>query len=530
MRKGNATVKRFVCLLLACAATAFSACSFALSVNDSSPVTSSSQQGESISQSQTDGSSEHSQENSSSSSQNSEEHTSAKEPDGTKTLLRVETDGIGHKIAYYSDGTREDLGRAVPIDFTPKAPATQYAYKQLAKTDNGNALCAFYEQLYAVNLAVFNGNEDITANDNGDFVVAEVEYASLGVTRAQALSVWKNFRIDYPEFFFLDSRIKHSDSILYLMTDGECALAENRRALWQGICDDVSACDSYINSITTETERALTIYEYLADTLSYAYEEDGKTPVEDLWAHSLAGVVKDKGVCETYTKAFDYYCGLFGLQSIAVVGGAGKTAAGFGGHAWNMVYLSGEWHTVDATWGDQDAVLWREWFGKNGADFKTTHIAQTPVEEWGINYLVSLPEIADYDLCPVKWRKNDGEGQMENTVDKALRKMTDEGGRYELILYPKTAVTEKSEMIVYPEGASFSYALPKVSALKIKGCSEKAESGYYFAKLTAKTPIALRCDLTMENVTLVVPSFADNKYAVIRQGLRSEIKIERKSV
>jgi len=59
------------------------------------------------------------------------------QPDADKLILREETDEIGHKIVYYTDGTFEDLGRVEAIDFSALPLEEQYAYSTLKRRRRG---------------------------------------------------------------------------------------------------------------------------------------------------------------------------------------------------------------------------------------------------------------------------------------------------------------------------------------------------------------------------------------------------------
>lgn len=60
-------------------------------------------------------------------------------------------------------------------------------------------------------------------------------------------------------------------------------------------------------------------------------------------------LVDGKGICLGYTRTFQLFMDLLGIECITVEGMAyGYTAD----HAWNQVRLDGEWYCVDVTWDD----------------------------------------------------------------------------------------------------------------------------------------------------------------------------------
>ena len=121
------------------------------------------------------------------------------EPDETKTVASEEIDSIGHKIVYYTDGTWEDLGRAVALKTASPAPETQYGYQYFYGLENGEGLCGFYTCLYDTYTGFHNGNEDVSANESGNYEVANVNFANYGISAEQAISVWKIFLAENPQ-------------------------------------------------------------------------------------------------------------------------------------------------------------------------------------------------------------------------------------------------------------------------------------------------------------------------------------------
>lgn len=62
-------------------------------------------------------------------------------------------------------------------------------------------------------------------------------------------------------------------------------------------------------------------------------------------------------VCDGMSKAYALMCNIEGIPCVRVAGEAGLSLRDAGGHAWNKVYVSGAWYTVDCTWGDSTSEL-----------------------------------------------------------------------------------------------------------------------------------------------------------------------------
>ena len=67
---------------------------------------------------------------------------------------------------------------------------------------------------------------------------------------------------------------------------------------------------------------------------------------------SYAVLCKNVGVCDGYTKAFQYLLNYRGIRSIFVWGNAYSGGGGSERHAWCLVENENDWYQCDVTWGD----------------------------------------------------------------------------------------------------------------------------------------------------------------------------------
>lgn len=410
-----------------------------------------------------------------------------------------------------------------PLTVSLKAPETKYGYQALAKDEDGEGLCAFYTETYDGLASFFLSDEDlvpVSAGNTQVYRIGEFDYGAHGLTQAMASSVLKTIRLDYPEFYWLDNTFYHGGSKLYLQVDAEYAMATARRKIESGLQTLVDECGAYLDGLTAQTEKALTIYDFVTATLTYAYEEDGVTPVADAWAHNLEGWTTGKGVCETYAEAYAWLCEIYAVPCITVVGVAGNSVDSMGGHAWNITGIDGKWYAVDATWGDQDKneFLFREWFGKDPTEFAQTHIADES-EDWGKNWQVELPALAEESLSPVYLIENDGEKTAYANPDYAFAQMRNAGSRYEMKLYPDSPVTADKGIRIYPKGAVFTTAkLPTVEKITLsakivwEGTGEDKKG--YMPELTAINEITIACTLALSEIKLTVPAVTGEAFVV----------------
>ena len=430
----------------------------------------------------------------------------ATDPDPEKVLDRTETDALGHKIAYYTDGTWEDLGRVEPLDFTPKAMTERLGYQTLGTEEKGAEKQDFYAKLFDAAMQLYQSDKDVAAEMVGEqscYILAKIDGEGI-LTNDEMQAVWRTMRQDCPEFYWFSTRIWMLGNELWACIDDEYADGERRAELRTKIELAALECDQYLNGKMSQTELAVSINDYLAANVTYAYEADGVTPSNAVWAHNIVGwAEQDFGVCETYAESYAYLCGLFGLDCWTVNGVAAQSGA-MSGHAWNILKLDGEWYNVDVTWNDgfensSPVFIDRQWFGKANAEFAASHVADTS-DGVGMQYQIDLPTLSQKELEPVLLSVDGGEAVMVVSIDKAFEKMTNEGGRYEITLYPDTAAQVQAGKAIYPQLASFTTAnLPNVAEISIVGEHYVInEAGSYIpATLQTAADVTLQSDVTL---------------------------------
>lgn len=116
----------------------------------------------------------------------------------------------------------------------------------------------------------------------------------------------------------------------------------------------------------TDYEKALAIFEYLVDRVSYDYDAFYSTSADSNNAcYYLEGIFEyNRAVCDGKSKAFVLLCRIEGIECVR---DWGSSLNGGAGHAWNYVKLDGNWYMVDTTAGDAGTTL----DGTNGDKIKT---------------------------------------------------------------------------------------------------------------------------------------------------------------
>lgn len=188
----------------------------------------------------------------------------------------------------------------------------------------------------------FRGIEGITCRYYEKIELVEMEVA---YNRYLTLSAYINNKLEgeiTSEILILDSTIDH---ILENITMDSMSLYQKERA----------------------------VHDYMVKTYEYdtkVKENDGKNI-----SRSFAGLLQNqKGVCSAYAELFDLFMMKIGVPSLTVIG----TVKDGGGHMWNMVYLSDNWHMVDVTWDDpvpdRPGKTRYNYFNISTEQLKETHI------------------------------------------------------------------------------------------------------------------------------------------------------------
>lgn len=153
---------------------------------------------------------------------------------------------------------------------------------------------------------------------------------------------------NHPELFFVNTSVRYSYSGGYIVRYSIAYRMpkEEIPALQEELEEEVDAAVAQIDGSLGDAEKALAVHDYLA--LHCEYDTDrlnnGTLPAV---SHSAYGALVNRmAVCDGYAGAFAYIMkDRFGVPCITV--SSSEMA-----HAWNMVYIGGQWYHVDVTWDD----------------------------------------------------------------------------------------------------------------------------------------------------------------------------------
>ena len=220
-----------------------------------------------------------------------------------------------------------------------------YGYEFLGAMDKGDARQSLYED---IDVKVKSFHISTYKDAPEDLVLASVDYASLGLSIDEAISVWKTYKDDNPLYYWLSNTTYVEDGGIVLMVEEAYAAAEVRENYNQLIDAKVQEYSAQLNDGANAYDIALAYHDAILYAVDYTYDENNE-PEDASWAHNVIGVFAEQGaVCEAYARTFQLLLNYSGIENVFVTGdGNGEE------HAWNLVRLDdGNWYWCDLTWDD----------------------------------------------------------------------------------------------------------------------------------------------------------------------------------
>ncbi len=383
------------------------------------------------------------------------------------------------------------------VDITPRMGNNSYGYYDLSRNTHGKSMQELYRKLYSACETFIKSGADVTEKD-GLFLIEAVELAELEITASEAVSVWKVFYCENPRYYWLSNTVSLVGSEMMLCVDEDYAKATSRAEHDSAIDEMALSLKSRLTDGMSQLDIALEIHDFILDRMNYAYEEDGKTPQDDIWAHNMTGCASyGLGVCESYAKTYQYLSLLNGLECLVVSGTAGED------HAWNVVKIDGVWYGVDCTWDETNTEeISYNCFGMSQSYLDESHKADSP-DVYGSGYLYELPAVSEENVQLVYlYKENEHIGAYRN-IDSAFEAMTDTNGNYEIKLhvYSMKGILLLGSPAI--EHRIYSSQTPHVNSLKISG-SMISLGGDYFksSHIFIKSDLSINSDMIFDDVAL----------------------------
>lgn len=384
------------------------------------------------------------------------------------------------------------------ISITPRPGNSVYGYNDLANNIHGKSMQELYYRLYAACEAFVNNREDVAAT-NGKYVIDRINLDYYVLTADDAIAAWKVFYMENPRYYWMANTLTLSGGMLEVCIDPAYAQGAYRASCDTAIDAMATECAGKITAGMDELKKALTIHDYIISRMNYAYESDGVTPEDAIWAHNMIGCAeKGKGVCESYAKTYQYLCRLNGLECLIVTGVNGEN------HGWNVVKIGGKWYGVDCTFDETNTdKISYNCFGMPVERMNSEYTADSPSGK-GIKYLYQLPELATQGIELVDLYKAGSFVGTYANIDAAFAVMTDVNGEYEIRLY---SYEVRGPLLLGTAAVEYHITgtdTPHVKHLTIRGNSIDLENDFYTRNsVYIDTALSLRSNMTIYDLNLV---------------------------
>jgi hypothetical protein len=238
----------------------------------------------------------------------------------------------------------------------PTRYASDYYYNYLATLENGENLRSFY-RLMDASLTEFHSSKAAAqsvevSGGKTHYYAAKLNFTYFGLTLEEAASVRTLYHYDHPLYYWISNVYVYSSKDIYICVDPDYTTGAARAATNTMIYEGIASIAEGLTAEASAYNIALAYYERLLTKADYAYENDGETPQDDPWAHSVVGVFDstyNAVVCEGFAEAYQLLLNYHGVENILVPGQSRGV-----GHLWNLLRLdNGGWYWCDITWDDR---------------------------------------------------------------------------------------------------------------------------------------------------------------------------------
>lgn len=272
----------------------------------------------------------------------------------------------------------------IPVSAAPSTapdtdPSAHWFYDQL--TDGAKVIYDAIEAAFS-NGKMVNGTYDIDLSENDAVSQASIkEYVDGNQTLFNDFAAAKDaFDLEHPEAWYIDSSYlsfrvtSDSDGRYHAYVgagrgptyyvagvNGEEDVAARTKELETAINDIVKSAEN----LKTTLEQVRFVHKSVTESISYRFEYDcdKENPIEAGCIRTAYALVTHKGVCESYSRSFQYALQKLGIPCVLIHGTqySGEPEA----HMWTAVRMpvptegdavpaaeSEEWYVVDPTWDD----------------------------------------------------------------------------------------------------------------------------------------------------------------------------------
>ncbi|MGI6191895.1 MAG: transglutaminase domain-containing protein [Eubacterium sp.] len=270
--------------------------------------------------------------------------------------------------AYRSATRSSSRGSVLTSSQWTKGSSKDYYYQHLTARQKKlyNAMLTLAQDPYSENIVVYTSTKN-ASDDNTTGTDWFLAYQSLIYDHAELFWLW----MDGGDSAFVYDPVQIGNSYKWVMwmdlsASGQTTTSRQEMPLRlfnseSGYKQVKSEFNSAVNNFLSDIDRnhsdavvAMEIHDKLCKQITYNDAANASDAFFYDPSHTAYGaLVNGKAVCDGYALAYSYLLKKCGISSAVALGYVGSNAQ-TGGHAWNLVKLSGSWYEADATWDDND--------------------------------------------------------------------------------------------------------------------------------------------------------------------------------
>lgn len=239
--------------------------------------------------------------------------------------------------------------------------------------------------------------------------------------------------------------------------------------LYWGTDEDIQRAKAILSQIInpqmTDYAKVLSVYRWLTENVEYDWS------MQERSYRPEGALFYGRAVCQGYAETFQLFMTLEGVKC-KLVSGVANGMGQWEGHAWNLVYLDGDWYHLDATWdaGTKDVFQYNYFLCTDEKMLALSHRGwntKLPAANNEADFWSEYIELAGADLVKMN---------SQEEVEKYFNNYT-EPGIYELVLYSDNPLWKKvnTQEYVYKRSDVLSY----LSLAAWRHCGS-----YYFCRYT----------------------------------------------
>lgn len=207
-------------------------------------------------------------------------------------------------------------------------------------------------------------NEKIIYNQiyDNSMKLNEKFHPNIEINITEIKNAFEAFYNDHPEIFWINTNYTfryNNEKIVKEVVISYNETINNLDYNKELFDSEVNKILSKVNKYKDDYTKEKYIYDYLVNNVKY--DKNAK-----MNQSAFSAIVNKESICAGFSRAFQYLMNKVGIKTFYAVGYSSTN------HAWNIVYLNGNYYNVDLTWGTSDLTRYK-YFNKSDSYFSKTH-------------------------------------------------------------------------------------------------------------------------------------------------------------